>query len=88
VSWINGPRETSGGLPWLLLGLAALAISSPIATNFRGYAGRLARRNRAFNKTYRQAVWYYRGSAAVFVVLGIGEIVLGVVRMVNGKFWP
>jgi hypothetical protein len=76
VSWINGPREISGGLSLLLWGLAVLAMSIPVMTNFRDYADRLARRNRAFNKTHRQAGWYHRGGAAVFVVLGFGAIVL------------
>jgi len=75
---------SAGGLLFLLWGLAVLALSIPAVTNFRGYAEWLARKNRAFNKTHRQAVLYHRGGTAVFGVLGIGSIVLGVVRIAHG----
>jgi len=74
----------ASGLWFLFWGLAALALSIPAVTNFRGYAEWLARKNRAFNKTHRQAVLYHRGFSAVFGVLAMGAIVLGVVRIAHG----
>src|SRR3954466_5895919 len=60
----------------------------PAVTNFRSYAEWLARKNRAFNKTHRRGVLYHRGGSAVFGVLGIGAIDVGVVRIANGVFGP
>jgi hypothetical protein len=78
--------ESASGLWFLLWGLAVLALCIPVVTNFRGYAEWLARKNRAFNKTHRQAALYHRGGSAAFGVLGIGAIVVGVVRIAHGDF--
>lgn len=52
-------------------------------TNFRGYADWLARGNRSFG-THQQAVRFQRGFSAVFAVLAIGAIALGVYRIAHG----
>jgi hypothetical protein len=67
--------------------LVVLAACIPIVINFRGVADRLASRplNRALHKTYRQAVWYQRGGAAVFVVVGVVVVVAGVVEIAHGN---
>ncbi|CNE42595.1 Uncharacterised protein [Mycobacterium tuberculosis] len=81
------PSEQSGG-GWTLIfwGLTALAISVPIVINYRGFADWCAGRrwNRALHKTHRQSVLYQRLAAAVFTVVGLGALVLGVIEVANG----
>jgi hypothetical protein len=78
---VGRSQKPGGGLPFLLWGLAVLALCLPAVTNFRGYADWFTRRNGALFKTPQQAVRYHRCFAAVFVVLAIGAITLGVYRI-------
>ncbi len=86
TAWATHAGQSGSGLAAVLWGLGTLALCIPVVFNYRGAADWLAgiRWNRAQHKTTRQAVWYQRGSAAVFAALGVAVLVIGATEMIRG----
>lgn len=80
------PEQSGGGWTLVFWGLAALAICIPLLINYRGFADWTASRrwNRALHKSHRQSVLYQRLGSAVFVVVGLVVLVLGVIDVTSG----